>query len=109
MNNTIYIEYLNKKYPVNISKPKDPDFADIETAIFVECKEAWFAQERDLSDLWKLLELLPELIAEKKAERKKDIINLRITREEKSKIEALAKMKWYKNISSYIRERALQK
>jgi hypothetical protein len=38
--NTIYIEYLNKKYPVTISKPKDSDFAEIDTAIFVECKEA---------------------------------------------------------------------
>jgi hypothetical protein len=38
--NTIYIEYLNKKYPVAISKPKDSDFAEIDTAIFVECKEA---------------------------------------------------------------------
>lgn len=108
MNNTIYIPYLTKKYPVIISKPKDPDYANIETAIYVECKEAEFSQERDLTDLWNLLELLPELIKEKKQEKKQDIINIRITRDEKNKIESLAKKNWYNNISSYIRTKVLQ-
>jgi hypothetical protein len=40
MNNTIYVEYLNKKYPVVITKPTDPEYADIETAVYIECKEA---------------------------------------------------------------------
>ncbi len=107
MNNTIYIPYWTKKYPIIITKSIDPDFSDIETAIHIECKEAWFNQERDISDLWKLIEIIPELIEEKRNERKKGIINLRITSEEKKKIEYLAKQSWYNNISSYIRAKSL--
>ena len=107
MINTIYIPYWTRKYPITITKSTDSDFKDIETAIHVECKEAWFNQERDISDLWALIELIPELIKEKRSEKKKDIINLRITSEEKLKIEYLAKQNWYSNVSSYIRDKAL--
>lgn len=107
MKNIIYIPYLTKKVPVIITNVTDPDYKDMETAVNIECKEAWFNQVRDLTDLWELLELLPDLIAEKKKEKKENIINLRITTEEKIQIEKLAKDNWYKNISSFIRDKVL--
>jgi len=107
MENTIYIPYGTKKYPVVITKPKDPDFKNIKTAIYVECDEAWFSQEWDIWDLWRLIELIPELIKEKRAEKKQSVVNLRISSDEKDQIEKLAKQNWYKNISSYIRAKAL--
>ena len=107
MINTIYIPYLSKKYPINITKSIDPDYKDIETAIHVECKEAWLNQERDMSDLWALLELIPELIEERRKDKKQGIINIRMTSEEKTKIEYLAKQNGYSNVSSYIRDKAL--
>ena len=107
MENTIYIQYGTRKYPILITKPQDPDFRDIETAIHVECMEAWFSQEWDIWDLWKLIELIPELIEERRARKKQNIINLRISSDEKVQIEELAKQNWYRNISSYIRAKAL--
>jgi hypothetical protein len=40
MKYTIYIPYLNKKIPIHISKSKNPEFKDIDEAIYVECEEA---------------------------------------------------------------------
>jgi hypothetical protein len=58
--------------------------------------------------LWILLEYLPDLIKERKESKKQDVINLRISWEEKTKIELLAKQNWFKSISSFIRAKVLQ-
>lgn len=108
MKNIIYIPYWTNKYPLYITKSTDPEDEWNDNIVHLECKEAWLDQDYLLEDLWALLEVIPDLIKEQKEKRKKDVINLRITREEKDKIETLANMKWYKNISSYIREVALK-
>lgn len=107
MNNIVYVSCWNKKYPIVITKSTDPDFKDIETAIHVECRDAWFDQEWDSSDLWKLIELIPELIGEKKKQSTNNIISLKITQEEKAKIKLFAKQSWYRSISEYIKAKAL--
>jgi hypothetical protein len=107
MENIIYIQHWTRKYPVIISKTMDPELSDMKTTINVECKEAWFNQVRDITDLTWLIEYLPELIEERRQRKKQNTINLRITSEEKAKIEALAKQNWYSSVSSYIRDKAL--
>jgi hypothetical protein len=105
---TIYIPYWNKKVPVHISEPIDPDFKDLPEAIYVECEEAWFYQERDITDIWLLTEIIPELIERQKKIKKESVLNLRLSYEDKNRLEILAKENGYKNISSYARSRILQ-
>lgn len=51
--------------------------------------------------------MIPELIEERRKDKKQGIINIRMTSEEKTKIEYLAKQNGYSNVSSYIRDKAL--
>jgi hypothetical protein len=108
MNYVIYIPYWNKKIPLKISKPTNPEFKDIEEAIYVECEEAWFYQERDITDLWLLVQLIPDLIERQKKLWKDNVLSLRLSYEDKNKLEVLANKNWYKNISSYARAKILQ-
>ena len=107
MNKTIYISHWTQKYPLIISETQDADFKDIEWCVYIECKDAWFAQERDISDLGKLIELIPDLIDEEKNKKKESVVNIRLTAEEKTLLSKLASEKWYKNISTYARDRLL--
>lgn len=107
MNTTIYIDYKNKKIPVKITKATDAKYKNIETAIYVDCIAAWFYQERDLTDLQWLLELLPDLIQEQRQKEKNSVLQIRLTTEEKEKIRENAQKNWYPSVSAYIKSVSL--
>ena len=109
MNQTIYIEYGTKKYPLIITKAEHPDLINEPWAIRVKCEIANLNQFYDIEDLGTLLENLPSIIEEQKTAIKREkSIRVRLTEKEKMKVELLSKQKGYNNISSYIRDRALQ-
>lgn len=104
----IFISYWMKKYPMYISKPTDKEFKNMEWVVYVECEDAWFYQEREESDLLKLIDLMPDLIEDWKKIKKTNDIHLRIKTEDKLKIEKIAKERGYKSVSKYIVDTALQ-
>lgn len=117
MSNTIYIKYNNKNYPVFISQCKNKE--DVEEGfINLKCEVANFNQDILKEDLEEYLEIMPNLVKQWKetkeeiekeeSERKKDRLILRISKKDKLKIEEVARKKWYKNISTYVRDVALQ-
>ena len=106
MKQTIYIEVGTKKYPLVISSCIDKE--DIEDwFIHVICEEAELDQEYLREDLHLLIEDLPDMIQHFQRKRKIASITIRIEPDERMKIEKLAAKKWYNNISSYIRDKAL--
>jgi hypothetical protein len=103
----MYIPYGTKKIPIYISEPTDPEFKNIKWTIYVECNEAWFHQERAEEDLWRLAEIMPELIDDWKKLKKNSTLNLRLTSKQRTQLELLASKNWYKNVSAYIRAKTL--
>ena len=108
MNQTIYIPYGTKKYPLIITKAEHPDLINEPWAIRVKCKIANLDQYYDMEDLWDLIAMLPEIIEEQKSLKRQDFLKIRITWQEKMRVEQLASQNGYKNISAYVRDKALQ-
>ena len=114
MKQTIYITYENRKCPVIISDEwewKDKIDKKYNT-VLIEC--LWFKQSILAEDLLWFLEDLPDLIKQKKEieqelnASKNNLLQIRLSWEDKSKIEKLATKNGYKNISAYVRDKALQ-
>jgi hypothetical protein len=105
----IHIEYWTKKYPLIITSTTDPEFKNDEWVIHVRCDAANLNQEYCTEDLMWLIENLPDYIKDaQEIGKKENFIKIRVSPKEKWKLETLAKSNWYKNISSYIRAKALQ-
>ena len=116
MRQTIYITYKNKKCPVIISDEwEGKDEIDKEyNTILLECKEWNFRQAIPVEDLpWfledmgNIIDIKKEIDEELKAD-KTQVFQMRLSNSDKLTIEEKAKQNWYKNISAYIRDRALQ-
>ena len=106
MNQTIYIEVGTKKYPLIITPCIDKE--DIEAwAVHIRCDIIWLNQGYLREDLHLLIEDLPDMITDILSEKKDTNIPIRFSSTEKLKIEQKAKANGYKNISSYIRAKAL--
>lgn len=106
MSQTLYVTYNSKKIPVIISECSEKEFRN-KWGIHVFCAEANLDQDHMLEDLWGLLTSLPSMIAFQKEHKKAEVIRLRVSPEEKAKMEKLASSKWYNSLSAYIRNRAL--
>jgi hypothetical protein len=74
----------------------------------VKCEEAELDQEYLEEDLHLLIKDLPWMIEHFQQKRKNWSITIRMNPEDKIKIERLAKLNWFWNISAYIRARTLQ-
>ena len=98
---------MSKKIPLVITKPEGEDFADEPNAVHIKCDEANFDQVRDITDIVQLFEVLPELIEENRAAKKRDSLNIRISTDDKNKISQMARSRGYKNLSKYIIDKAL--
>lgn len=94
--NTITLN--NKKYTYSLKENKD-------SSIFFECKAANISQDFLAEDIAKLIMDLPELILSEKAHSKKasEIIQFRVTPEDKKRIEKQALKAGFDSISSYLR------
>jgi hypothetical protein len=99
---TIYFEVWTKKYPLTITDTKDDE------VVYINCESAELSQRYARADLPYLFKDLPDMIKEVQNEKKENSLLIRLSWTEKSKIEDLAVKSWYKNISSYIRAKALQ-
>lgn len=109
MQKTIYIEYWTKKIPLHISPSTDPEDIWEKNIIHIECEPAWLNQEIVNEDLVWFIDLIPELIEKKLAREKKfDILQIRLSGNERLAIEKLAKKNGYRNVSAYVRARTLQ-
>lgn len=106
MNQTLYVSYNNKKVPVIISECSEKEFRD-KWWVHIFCAEANLDQDHMMEDLWGLLTSLPSLIAFQKENKKAEVIRLRVSPEEKARMEKLASNKWYSSLSAYIRNKAL--
>jgi len=105
-NNVTTVEYSltlnNKKHTYKLTKVDD-------STTKVECPSAWISQVFDNEDLPELLLHLPDYILEKEAESKNDkptVIRIRVLTSEKNAIKRLAVKNGYRNMSSYLKEKA---
>jgi hypothetical protein len=99
---TIYFEVWTKKYPLTITDTKDNE------VVYINCEVAELNQRYARADLSYLFKYLPDMIKEVQDEKKENSLLIRLSWREKSKIEDLAAKNWYKNVSAYIRAKALQ-
>ena len=98
--NTVLVN--NRKYPYSLTKVN-------KNVTFIKCDGANIAQEFLNEDVPNLLIDLPYMIlAEKQYQKKQDlVIRFRVTVEDKKNIEKKAREKGYQNVSSFIRDTAL--
>ena len=103
MSQTIYFLVWTKKYPLIITDTKD------EEVIIIKCEIANINQRYARADLPYLLKDLPEMISESITEKKEKSLLIRLSWKDRKLIEEKAQKKWYKNLSSYARDKLLEK
>jgi len=101
------ISLNNKKYSYILTKVNN-------NITHISCPAAWIDQDFDNEDIPDFLMDLPDLILETEEDKKKEkseveILRLRVSKHEKLEIKKLSLKNGYKNVSSYIRDLALQK
>ena len=96
-----YIEIKGNKYYYTIIPNSNNETSK------VDCLWANISQDFLNEDIPALLNDLKYLIIAEEKYKKSFTIRFRASQEEKTQIEKLAKENWYKNISSFIRDRVL--